>query len=308
MSNRLYTAAVILLWLGSMTWLVRERILPPFFGGDAPATRLSNQVEPVAWRIEMDGRSCGDAVLQAVRGADGTKEVHSVLRLKQLRAPSAAPVLLAPLLKSLSDVSLQMRTRTTYDSFDRLAAFHTDMTVDHIETKIEVTGRVREDTVALTVRVGGLTKRSEHAWPSDAQLGGEMTPAARLLPLYEGRRWSQEVYSPFASPKQPLELIEAVVTERLRPMFAGKPIDAWRVEYRSTDKTGSTDEGRLRAVLFVAEDGRVLQQEINFLGSKVLFTRLGDGESQLLADKLLELEQRATVRPSPSVDAKAPAA
>lgn len=296
MSNRLYTGAVLVFWLASMTWLVKERILPPFFGGDAPVTLVSNQVEPVAWRIGMDGRNCGVAVLQAVRGEGGIKEVHSVLKLDEVNAPRSAPLWLKPMLNSLKDsLSLSMRTRTTYDSFDRLAAFDTDMTVNRIEAKIELRGHILDDQLKLTARVGGITKRFEHPWPSDATLSGELTPAARLLPLYEGRRWSREVYSPFASPKAPLELIEAVVCDRLRPTFDGVSIDAWRVEFRSMEKTGSTEEGRMRAVLLVAEDGRVLQQEVTFLGSTVQFVRESDERSAEIADELLQLKERATV-------------
>lgn len=296
MSNRLYTGTVIVFWIASMTWLVTERIIPPFFGGDAPVTLVSSQIRPVAWKIEMDGRPCGQAVLQAVQGIGGTKEVHSVLKLDGVTAPKSVPLWLKPVLASLnSKLSLEMRTRTTYDSFDRLAAFDTDMVVNGLETKIEITGEIAAAELELTVRVGGLSKRFKHPWPSDAKLSGELTPAGRLLPLHEGRRWSHEVYSPFASPKAPLEMIEAVVNDKLRPTHDGVPTDAWQVEYRSMEKTGSTQKGRVRAVLLVSEDGLVLQQEVNFLGSKVLFVRENDERSVEVADELLQINDRATV-------------
>lgn len=294
LGNRLYTAAVVVFWLASMTWLVSERILPPFFGGDAPATLVCNQTEPVAWRMEMDGRDCGVAVMQAVPGERGTKEVHSVLRLDGLSSPKSAPAWLRPMLASMRNISLSMRTRTTYDALNRLSSFNTDMSIDQIDTKIKLTGRINDNLLKLTVRVAGRTNRFEHPWPSGATLGGELTPTGRLLPLYKGRRWSHEVYSPFASPKQPMELVEAEVTEKLRPTFDGVPTDAWRVEYRSTEKTGSTDERRVRAILLVAEDGLVMQQQAFLLGSSVVFARMSPERSTALAEELLELDNRAT--------------
>lgn len=294
-SNRLYTAVVVVGWLAAMTWLVTDRIMPPFFGGDAPATRPSNQMEPVAWQIEMGGRPSGFAVMQAVPAHGGTKEVHSFLQIDRIEAPKAAPVWLAPLIKSFRNVSFSMRTRTTYDTLDRLYAFDTKMNVGQLEGPIVIKGQIANEKLRLTVRVGDLIKRRfEHAWPRDGKLGSELTPTGRLLPLYEGRRWTREVFSPFASPNGPLELIEARVTQRLRFTDETDSTDAWEVEFRSLEKTGSTDEGRLRASLYVAEDGRVLKQEAFFLGSSITFLRRSDAKSAELADEHLELARYAT--------------
>ncbi|MEO0531328.1 MAG: hypothetical protein AAF266_12255 [Planctomycetota bacterium] len=295
MSNRLYTAAVIVGWLAAMTWLVTDRILPPFFGGDAPATRPSNQTEPVAWRIEMSGKPSGFAVMQAVPADGGTKEVHSFLQIDRIEAPKAAPVWLAPLIKSFRNLSFTMRTRTTYDTIDRLYAFETKMTVGQLESPVLIRGRVVSETLQLTVRVGDLIRRRfEHPWPSDGRLGSDLTPTGKLLPLYEGRRWTSEVFSPFASPGTPLELVEARVTQRLRFTDEEASTDAWEVEFRSLEKTGSTDKGRVRASLYVAEDGRVLKQEAYFLGSSITFLRRSDVRSAQLAKEHLQLEKYAT--------------
>ena len=37
MGNRIFVAVVLLLWASTMSWLVVEKILPPFFSGDPPA-------------------------------------------------------------------------------------------------------------------------------------------------------------------------------------------------------------------------------------------------------------------------------
>lgn len=295
LSNRLYVGAVLVAWLAAMAWLVTDRILPPFLGGDAPISRPTNQIEPVAWQIEMGGHPCGVAVLQAVKGAGGAKEVHSFMRLDRIEAPKNAPLWLSPVLKSLRNLSFSMRTTTVYDALDALSSFHTKISLNQADVPISVRGRILGDQLRLTARVGDMTKRFEHAWPGEGVMGSDLTPSGRLLPLYEGRRWTEEVYSPLASPNEPMELVEVEVAERL-PRFSqgGFSYDAWRVEYRSTEKTGSTEEGRLRAVLYVSTEGRILKQQAHFLGSNIVFYREPDEEAEKLAS-LLELDKYATL-------------
>ncbi len=296
--NRLYTGAVIAGWLAAMTWLVTERILPPFFRGDVPVSRPSNQTEPVAWRIEMEGKECGVAVLQAVAGEGGVKEVHSLMQLNHIETPRAAPLWLAPMLNSIRSLTISMRTTTVYDRLDELSSFQSRLQVSRPDLPIDIRGRIVDKKMKLTIRVGEITKRYDHPWPGGSLLGGDVTPSGRLLPLYEGRQWTQEVYSPFGSPNAPTELIVAKVTEPLRLTHNGQSIDGWRVEFRSSEVTGSTDEGRMRADLLVATDGRILRQDTYFFGSKITFLRESDEVSEERA-ALLELAKYATVAPAP---------
>lgn len=283
-----------------MAWLVTDRILPPFMGGSAPVSKPSNQIEPVAWRIEFEGEPCGVAVMQAVLGDGGVKEVHSFLDLKRVRSPKQTPLWLKPLMKSLNRVSFSMRTSTVYDTLDNLSSFRTRLTLHPSETPVDIRGRVISGRLKLMVRLEGVLNRLEYDWPADGVLGNELTPSGKLLPLYQGRRWRQEVYNPLSSVAEPLDLIEAEVTEPLRLTHGDQSIDAWRVEYRTSEKTGSTEESRLRAVLYVANDGTILKQEAIFLGSTIEFYRESDEKSQELAG-LLELERYATL----PVDARA---
>lgn len=292
--NRLYIAAILLNWLAAMAWLVTYRVLPPFYGGEGPVTRPSNQIEPIAWRVEMAGRECGLAVLQAVPGDGGAKEVHSLLRLDHLEEPEGAPAWLKPVLKSLRTVSVTMRTVTVYDGVDRLSSFSSRLRVSRSDLPVEVRGRVVGDELSITLRAGEYTKRLTHPWPGEATLASDLTPTGRLLPVYQGRRWTSEVYSPLGPPSQATERIEAEVTDRLRLTQGGETFDAWRVEYRLADPRGSTDEGRLRAVLYVAEDGRIMKQESWFLGTSVTFLRESE-EVSLGHAALLELDKYATL-------------
>ncbi len=292
MGNRLYTAAVVVFWLAAMGWLLVSRILPPFFFGDAPPTSLAYQVRPVAWRLEMDEVPCGKAVLQAITTASGVRQVHSVLKLTRLPAPEKAPFWMRPFLASLSDLSIEMRTVMTFGSDGSLVGFKTNMRVNQLDAPIQLTGRIRNEKLDLRIHAAGATHRIQKDWPKDASLAGELTPASRLLPLWEGRQWTKEVYSPFASPKAPLQLLEAIVTGQIRLEHNGENIDVWTVEYRTTDKTGSTDEGRLRGRQYVDGMGWILKQEAFLLGSEVVLYRESDERSAKLAEEFLELSDR----------------
>lgn len=305
MGNRLYTGAVVVGWLAAMSWLVTERILPPLTGERAPMARLSRQTEPVAWRIEMDGAPCGMAVLQSVDATGGAKEVHSVLKIDHTEAPVALPLWVRPFANSLEGMSFDMRTLLMFDPLDRLHSFTTRIRSSSLGVPIRINGSIRDDKLKLHLNVAetGIDQPFEHAWPSQAAFGGELTPTLRLHRLHLGRRWTTEVYSPFAPPNAPVEMIEAHVKERLRVFHDGENLDAWLVEYLSMEKTGSLRDGRLRATLWVADDGRVLQQQTQVFGSKLTFIREPDDKALRLADELLELDQYATaVQPEPPAE------
>ena len=36
MGNRVFVGVVVMLWAGTMSWLLASRILPPFFHGEPP--------------------------------------------------------------------------------------------------------------------------------------------------------------------------------------------------------------------------------------------------------------------------------
>ncbi|MGL4512788.1 MAG: hypothetical protein ACRCT8_06830 [Lacipirellulaceae bacterium] len=296
MGNRLYTGGVVLLWLASMTWLVSARILPPFFEGEPPVSGLARQDDPVAWGIRVDGAPCGLAVLQAVDGGMGTKEVHSWLTLTRVPRPKGAPSWLAGMLDTLRTLSLTIRTRTAFDPLGRLTSFHTDIGLNDLESHVYIHGRVEKDTVRLRLRTGTYSKEIEQPWPADARLANELTPESKLLGVFPGQRWRKEVYSPFGSPTNPLEMIEAHVVDELRITHEKKQVLVKKIEYRAVEPTGKAAGKRLRGTLYVADDGRVIRQEVFLLGSKLEFERLSDRMSEKVADERLDLNRYASTR------------
>ena len=69
MGNRIFVGVVVVLWAGTMSWLMVARILPPFFHGDPPTHGVLVRDAPSCWEIFYGGRSVGHAVSQAVPGA-----------------------------------------------------------------------------------------------------------------------------------------------------------------------------------------------------------------------------------------------
>ena len=296
MGNRLYVATVTIVWLAAMGWLVSERVLPPFFRGEPPVSGSLRQTDPVAWRIEMDDQRCGVAVLQAVDGGNGVIEVHSLLSLDRLPSPKGAPIWMKPLVDNIGDVSLEMRTRAGFDPLGRLAGFEMRLFLgDQFETPIRISGRVREGQLELVCRFADLTQRFTHAWPADGLLADELLPESKLMPIYPGRKWQKEVYSPFSSTTEPVELIQAeVLNDALKLNYENDFVDARVIEFRSPSKAGVSEEDRLRSTLYVIDGGEVIRQETRLLGSLLRFDRLGASESRALGEEILELDRYAS--------------
>ena len=295
MSNRLYVAGIVVFWLASMSWLVTEKVLPPFFSGDAPRTGALRQDEPVAWRIDLDQSPCGEAVLQAVPGGQGVREVHSHVAVRSIPLPQALPVWLSSIATAIDTLSLETRTRTAFDGFGRLARFETRIEVNQLAFPILVNGTVVGHKLKLSLRAGDLQRRLEKPWPSGGVLAHEVLPETKLINVHPGKRWRREVFSPFSGSSEPVEILEAIVVEDVKIDYAGEFIVARQIEYRAPDRTGASDEERLRARMWVAEDGRVLKQETYLFGSRLTFTRLDEESSLAAAESRLKLGLHASM-------------
>lgn len=301
MGNKIYGAVVLVLWGSSMTWLMVAKILPPFFRGDAPRSAPTTRLEPVAWRIEHGASLSGYSVSQAVPGAMGTTEVHSQVRLDELPLPKLATqwIWMQGLLTDLSDLQLELRTKATYDTLGQLSAFETRVRAADTPPVARVIGRISGGVLKLTMRAGEFTHNSEHPWKGRSLLGGELSPESRLRPVYVGLKWREEVLSPFSGPGAKAELIEAEVVEEERLRHDGQLIRVKRIVFRSVCSPGVCAEDRVRAIVWVRDDGEVIRQDMFFMNMRLRFTRLSKSESQLLADSLLDLPRYATLAAPP---------
>lgn len=295
MGNRIFHAVVLLMWGAAMSWLMVAKILPPFFHGEPPRVAPAGRMEPVAWQIELQGRPCGTAVSQAIPGTADTLEVHSRVRLDQIPLPEDAPQWVLSLLKNLNDVQLDLRNLATFDSLGSLAAFQTRVRVNDLDSIVKVTGHVRDGVLELKTMAGEYERRAEYPWRAESMLGGQLSPEGKLLNVYVGRKWREEVYSPFGSPGSPAEVTEAEVVEEESLLYQGELVRVKRIVYSSLNAAGVSSKDRLRAVVWVREDGYVLRQDSYFMNMCLRFSRLPAEQSKTMADELLELDIYGTV-------------
>jgi hypothetical protein len=295
MGNRIFVGIVVTLWAGTMSWLMVARILPPFFHGEPP-THGTLVHDPVCWEIQYGGRPVGNAVSQAVPGAMSTTEIHSRIKIDGIEIRELAPQWMGSLVRSLGAVSLDTRSVFVLDSLNNLSSFSTKVKLNDLPAIMRVRGKVDGAELKLTIQSGDVTHDPvSYPIPSYSSLASELIPDPKMLQVYVGRKWQQEVYSPFRPPGSSLEILEAEVVEERMIDHRGERVNARKIEYRSLSTAGVTADNRLRAVVWVADDGMVLRQDVYLMEAKLRFERCLEPRMIKLAEALLDINSYATV-------------
>jgi hypothetical protein len=295
MGNRIFVAVVLLLWTSTMSWLVVEKILPPFFSGEPPGHGVLEQSQPVCWQIECGGRHVGFAVRQAVPGAQSTTEVHSRVLLEDIPLREMAPQWMSRIVDDLGLIRLDSRTRLVLDSFGTLSSFDTRVQVNDLPLVVKVYGKIDGPELNLKFLSGGVSHEASYPLPSSKLLDGELIPEPKLLQIYVGRKWQIEMFSLFRPPSDALDLIQAEVVAEESILHEGRSVRARRIEYRSMSAAGVASEHTLRANVWVSDDGTVLRQDVYLVNTKLRFERRTDRKAIRLASDLLELDVVATL-------------
>jgi hypothetical protein len=295
MGNRIFVGVVVLLWMGTMSWLMVARILPPFFNGEPPGHGVLASNEPVCWDIEHDGRLVGHAVSQAVPGALDTTEIHSRVLLEGLEIRKLAPQWMSMLVRGIGEISLDTRSRITLDSLQTLSSFETRVRLNDMPLVMKVTGRVDGPDLRLQIKSGDVTHTATYPVPKKSLLASELIPEPKLLQVYVGRKWQQEVYSPFRPPTDSLEVLQAEVVEECWFEKHGDRIRARKIEFRAMSPAGVATDNTLRAVMWVGDDGMVLRQDLHLMDTKLRFERRDEPHMIELAEELLDLHTVATL-------------
>lgn len=295
MGNRIFVAVVVLLWGATMSWLMMARILPPFFQGEPPAQGTLSRDKPVCWQIEYDGRPVGYAVTQAAAGALGTTEIHSRVLIEEIELREMAPQWMNSLVRSVGEIRLDTRTKLVLDSLGQLNAFETRVRLNDLPTIVRMKGRVNGSQLQLRIQSGDINHEASYPVPGTTLLGSELIPEPKLLQVYVGRKWQQEVFSLFRPPNSSMELIQAEVVEESSIMHRGALQLARKIEYRTLSGAGVSANDTLRAVLWVAEDGTVLRHDMYLMNARLRFERCREPEMLALAEELLDLDRVATL-------------
>jgi hypothetical protein len=296
MGNRIFVALVIVLWASSMSWLMLARILPPFFQGEPPQHGQIVRDEPICWEIEYGGRPIGHAVSQAVPGALGTTEIYSRVSLEGLQVKELAPQWMGSLVSGMGEIGLDLRSRVVLDSLGHLTSFETRVRLNDLPLVMKARGKVDGADLVLTIQSGEINRQFRYPVPSDDFVTSELTPEPKLLQVYVGRKWQQEMFSPFQSPTKALELMEAEVVEEGPMEHRGERVIARRIEYRSMSDAGVAADNTIRAMLWVGEDGTVLRHDVYLMNAtKLRFERCHEPHMLKLASELLDLKSVATL-------------
>jgi len=294
MGNRIFVAAVVLLWTGTMSWLMVARILPPFFHGDPPSHGAVIEEEPACSEIELRGQRVGLAASQGVPGAFCTTEIHSRVQIDNVELRKLWPFQIGSLIHGLNTIRLDTRTRITLDSLGALSAFDTKVQLMDVPLVMSVRGRVEGAELRVSMQSGEMKHDVNFPVPQQALVANDLFPESKLLDLKVGRRWQQEVFSPF---KTSMEIVQAEVVAEGLIEHRGELVNAKRIEYRSLATAGVAAEKSLRSVLWVADDGMVIRQDLHLMSATLRFERCSEPKMIERAARMLDLKTNATIAP-----------
>jgi hypothetical protein len=288
MANRVFVCAVFAIWLGSMSWLMVDKILPSFHEGEAPIAAGYEQGKPVAWKVYWGDRAVGNAASVRLPGVLNTTNIVNRVVLKDVPLLDLVPALMRRVVGEIGSMKFDAYTRLEFDSLDNFANFKSRVSVNDISPVLEMSGEVNGSFLELKVRFSDVTYEPKVPISNQSALSEALFPDAKLPYMYVGKCWTEEVYNPFRAPSSPVETLDVEVTgiENLR--IGEETQRVMRVEFRGQPAPGVPEEDRLQAVVWVrASDGLVLRQDVIIATSKLRFERLSDEEAAEVGKELL---------------------
>lgn len=291
MYSRPFHVAVILLWLATMSWLVTAKVLPPLLVGDPPSYRTILEARkrepPVGWKMVCNDRQVGWALSSTELLPDGLTEIRSRVRFEEFPLEEVAPGWMRTLLRlverPVAVLTMEARSTLTLDPLGRLVQFESRVQVDRLKEGIKLRGTVEGAKLSVSVRSGDFSYETEAYLPPNALLSDATSPQTQLPRLRKGQTWTVPAYSPLRPPTDPLEILHATV-EGVEPIFWNeRPVDTWRVVYRSDPGSGFGFGRGVRSCLWVHPDGRVLRQRATIFDAAMTFERLPDQQATALA-------------------------
>lgn len=278
-----------------MSWLLVAKVLPPFFQGEAPQSGVKTGA-PVCWQISLGNQPIGWAVSQSVPGAMGTTEIHSRILVERIPF-DPMPMMLRPFamfVENPGHINLDMRNRTALDTLGDLSTFDTSVSLNDMSA-IRMKGQVKGANLEVRMHYGETPYAFDYPLKADSLLSSDLTPDAKLLSVYVGRKWQKEVSNPFGGPNGAVELVEAEVMDRETILMDNKLVKTHRIEYRTLSSAGVSSANRRRATLWVAEDGTVLREEISLMDVLLRFDRVDNEAAEKMASEMLNLKRYATI-------------
>ena len=128
MYSRWFNVAVVVLWLSTMSWLVRDKVLPLLAVGEPP--RMPELVEsqlnapPVGWAILVGDKRVGWALTETKRQEFGLHDIRGRVHFDEFPLSDAIPGWLRPLSKmmgrSIDELRIDARSVLSVDNLGHL--------------------------------------------------------------------------------------------------------------------------------------------------------------------------------------------
>lgn len=291
MHNRWVNLAVIALWLVTMTWLVRVKVLPTLLIGEPPNSETilaARGLDPlVGWRVCLNDKPIGWALSLTRSSRSASTDILSRVHFDDLPLGRFTPGWLRALVGSLaslpSHIEADARSKLVLDANGRLKEIESSVWFDSLREEVSLMGRVEDSQMALVIRSGDLTYRTTTSINTKAIQSEVLTPQTQLPGLHEGQTWTVEVCSPLGYPNSAVDVVEARVVGYECIVWQGAMVNAWLVEYHNPPTSRLSKNREPRGRLWVRADGTVLIQEISLFNSRMKFVRLHNDEAHALA-------------------------
>lgn len=280
MANRVFVFAVVVLWLGSMSWLLVGKILPSIKDGEPPIAAGYEPNVPVAWKVTWGDKEVGFAASMRTPGVLGTTNLENRVVLEDVPLLDLVPALMRRVVGEMGSMKFDARTVLEFDSLENFSSFRSTVAINEVSSVLELHGKVNGAFLDLKVKFGEMEYEPKIPIANQAALSEALFPDAKLPYLYVGRSWSEEIYNPFHAPSAPVETIDVEVTGIETLLFDGENHRVLRVEFSGQPAPGVPEDARLQAIAWVRQsDGVVLRQDVLISSSKLRFDRLSEKEA-----------------------------
>jgi hypothetical protein len=291
MHSRTFSTTVCLFWLVSMTWLVSQKVLPSLRIGQPPNYRTildaQKQNPVVGWRLAFNKHDLGWALSEIKEQENGMMEVGSRVHFRQLPLAELTSIMSRVfnrlIERNAPQLSLDAQSTLLIDGLGKIVRFDSTIRTSVIPDPIRIQGIVDGSQMQISIDFKDFSTKKEVYLPQNAIMGDALSPQSQLPNLREGQTWTVPSFSPFRSASAPMEIQIAKVEGRELITWDDRIVDTWLVVYRSDPGQGFRSSQSPRDKLWVADDGRVLQQQTTIFDSTMNFTRMTDTNAEQLA-------------------------
>ncbi len=279
-----FNLAVVALWLTSMGWLVKEKVLPPLLLGDPPdyrtVVKARREEERVGWAMTWNDRPLGWAITLTKPLPHDLTEFRTRVHFDRLPIDDQIAKWSRSWLGTgdelKQEIHLDADNLAVFDPMYGLSRFESSVCFPPSPPLLKVQGTIDGAKMHVVLRYGELAQDRDFPAPNRQMLEDALSPQTRLPGLRQGQKWTVELYSPWSTVERPTEILEATVEGRELLMIDARLVDAWLVVYRNDAGSRAAGDEQPRARLWVDADGTVWKQQVRLFDSMLTFTRLPD--------------------------------